>query len=206
MLAADDEEETAYLASQQVDEARHLQFYARFQDEVVADPAAIGAHVARAREHLGDPFRRIFDEALVEAHERLVANPDDRGAKVDFVTLYHQVIEGTLGVTAFHFISEYLDEHDLVPGFVDGYRRIARDEQRHVAYGTGFLRTAVAEDPAMGERVRATLHGLLPVVAEALEPPAANGDGPAFGIEPDDVRQFALGGLQRRLKIIGVSL
>jgi ribonucleoside-diphosphate reductase beta chain len=206
VLAADDEEETAYLASQQVDEARHLQFYARFQDEVVADPAAIAAHVARAREHLGDPFRRIFDEALVQAHQRLVEDPRDRGAKVEFVTLYHQVIEGTLGVTAFHFISEYLDEHGLLPGFVDGYRRIARDEQRHIAYGTGYLRAAVAEDPAMGERVRSTLHALLPVVAEALEPPAANGDGPAFGIEPDEVRAFALGGLQRRLKIIGVSL
>jgi ribonucleoside-diphosphate reductase beta chain len=206
VLAADDEEETSYLATQQVDEARHLQFYARFQDEVVADPGAIAAHVARAREHLGDPFRRIFDEALVEAHERLLLAPRDRGAKVDFVTIYHQVIEGTLGVTAFHFISGYLDEHGLLPGFLDGYRRIARDEQRHVAYGTGFLRDAVAQDPAMGERVRAAMHSLLPAVAEALEPPAANGDGPAFGIEPADVREFALGGLQRRLKIIGVSL
>ena len=35
----------------------------------------------------------------------------------------------------------------------------------------------------MGERVRATLHRLLPAVAQALEPPASNGDGPAFGIE-----------------------
>ena len=44
------EEEATFLATQQVDEARHMQFYARFQDEVVADPAAISAHVARARE------------------------------------------------------------------------------------------------------------------------------------------------------------
>jgi ribonucleoside-diphosphate reductase beta chain len=206
VLAADDEEETSYLATQQVDEARHLNFYARFQDEVVADPAAIAAHVGRARRHLGDPFRRIFDEALVQAHAKLVADPRDRGAKVEFVTLYHQVIEGTLGVTAFHFISGYLDDHGLLPGFVAGYRRIARDEQRHIAYGTGFLRRAVAEDPAMGERVRSTLHTQLPAVAEALEPPAENGGGPAFGVDPAEVREFALGGLQRRLKIIGVSL
>ena len=32
------EEEATFLATQQVDEARHMQFYARFQDEVVADP------------------------------------------------------------------------------------------------------------------------------------------------------------------------
>jgi ribonucleoside-diphosphate reductase beta chain len=209
VLAADDEEETSYLASQQVDEARHLQFYARFQNQVVADPDAIAAHVARAREHLGEPFRKIFDEALVQAHEKLVANPRDRGAKVEFVTVYHQVIEGTLGVTAFNFISNYLNEHELLPGFVEGYRKIARDEQRHVAYGTGFLRAAVAEDAAMGERVRATLHALLPAVAQALEPPAAaggDGGGPAFGIDSAEVREFALAGLNRRLNLIGVAL
>src|SRR6476619_845687 len=35
------EEEATFLATQQVDEARHMQFYARFQDEVVAEPAVI---------------------------------------------------------------------------------------------------------------------------------------------------------------------
>ncbi len=48
VLAQDDEEEGSYLSSQLIDEVRHMQFYARFQDEVIADPAAIGAHVARA--------------------------------------------------------------------------------------------------------------------------------------------------------------
>ena len=43
------EEEATFLSTQQVDEARHMQFYARFQDEVVADPDVIAAHVERAR-------------------------------------------------------------------------------------------------------------------------------------------------------------
>ena len=80
------EEEATFLATQQVDEARHMQFYARFQDEVVADQAAIAAHVERAREQISPAFRLIFDEALVEAHEQLVANPRDAEAKVRFVT------------------------------------------------------------------------------------------------------------------------
>src|ERR671910_3512364 len=75
VLAQDDEEEGSYLSTQLVDEVRHMQFYARFQDEVVADPAAIAAHVARAREVLGDPFRKIFDEALVQAHDLLCRDP-----------------------------------------------------------------------------------------------------------------------------------
>src|SRR5919201_1375326 len=43
------EEEAAFLATQQVDEARHMQFYARFRDEVIAAPDVIAAHVERAR-------------------------------------------------------------------------------------------------------------------------------------------------------------
>src|SRR4051794_2922946 len=132
------EEEATFLATQQVDEARHMQFYARFQDEVTADPGAIGAHVQRAREQISPAFRKLFDEALVEAHERLVANPGDRAAKVEFVTLYHQVLEGTLGLTSYRFVTSYLNDHKLLSGFVDGYSKIHHDEQRHIGYGTWF--------------------------------------------------------------------
>src|SRR4051794_34637169 len=97
------EEEATFLATQQVDEARHMQFYARFQDEVIAGPAAVGAHVERARGQVSDAFRAIFDVALVEAHERLVANPGDLAAKVGFITLYHLILEATLGLTTFKF-------------------------------------------------------------------------------------------------------
>ena len=109
------EEEATFLATQQVDEARHMQFYARFQDEVVADPAAIAAHVERAREQISPAFRQIFDVALVEAHERLVANPgrrrgegplrhplppDPRGhARADLVQLRHR-LPGARGAAA----------------------------------------------------------------------------------------------------------
>ena len=50
VMAAESEEEAGFLASQQIDEARHMQFYARFQDEAIAEPATIAAHVARWRQ------------------------------------------------------------------------------------------------------------------------------------------------------------
>lgn len=154
------EEEATFLATQQVDEARHMQFYARFQNEVVADLAAIGAHVERAREQISPAFRQIFDLALVEAHERLVANPADTEAKVRFVTLYHQVLEGTLGLTSFNFVTGYLEREEL-----------------------------------------------LPAVAESLTPPDREGtDWNALGADAEEIRNFALGGLTRRLDVIGVPL
>ena len=207
VLAHGSEEEATFLATQQVDEARHMQFYARFQDEVIADPQAIGVHVARAREQLSPAFSKVFDEALVRAHERLVAAPDDAGAKVDFITTYHLVIEGTLGLTAFRFITRYLDDQGLLPGFVEGYTKIHHDEHRHIGYGTWYLREAVAASPDLADNVRATLRGLLPAVAESLTPPDRSGtDWDALGASSEEIRTFALDGLRRRLSIIGVPL
>ena|ERR1700691_2537643 len=93
--ASGSEEEITFLATQQVDEARYMQFYARFQDEVVSGPAIIAAHVERAREQVSPAFQTIFDDKLVVAHERLLANPGDRAAKVAFVTIYHLILEAT---------------------------------------------------------------------------------------------------------------
>ena len=201
------EEEATFLATQQVDEARHMQFYARYQDEVVADPAGIADHVARARQLLSPSFEAIFDEALVRAHERLTAEPANAAAKVEFVTTYHVVIEGTLGLTAFNFITRYLHRSEQLPGFVEGYSKIHHDEQRHIAYGTRFLRQAVHDEPALAENVRATLRSLLPAVAQALTPPdREDTDWEALGARSDEIREFALSGLSRRLKIVGVPL
>ena len=205
VLAQDDEEEGSFLSTQLVDEVRHMQFYARFQNEVIADPAAIAAHVERARQVLGDPFRKVFDEALVSAHDRLRREPRNREAKVDFVTIYHMVIEGTLGLTASHFLLDFLRERGVLSGFVDGYSRIAADEQRHLAYGTEFLQRAVSEQPAMAEVVRRRLVDLLPAVAESVSPPS-EGAWDVLGVEDGELAQFGLGALTRRLKIIGVSL
>jgi ribonucleoside-diphosphate reductase beta chain len=205
VLAQDDEEEGSFLSTQLVDEVRHMQFYARYQDEVIADPGAIADHVARAREVLGAPFRTIFDEALVEAHDRLRRDPADREAKVDFVTIYHMIIEGTLGLTASHFLLDFLRGRELLPGFVDGYGRIAADEQRHIAYGTQFLQRAVREQPEHAQVVRRRLRDLLPAVAESVAPPS-EGAWDVLGVEDGALGQFGLGALTRRLSIVGISL
>jgi ribonucleoside-diphosphate reductase beta chain len=93
------------------------------------------------------------------------------------------------------------------PGFVDGCSRIHHDEQRHIGYGVWYLRDAVRRDPALADEARATLRALLPAVAESLTPPDRDGtDWDALGASAQEIREFALGGLTRRLKIIGAEL
>jgi ribonucleoside-diphosphate reductase beta chain len=202
------EEEATFLSTQQVDEARHMQFYGRFQDEVVAAPDAIAAHVDRARVHVSDAFRHLFDEELVLAHQRLVEEPGNMAAKVRFVTLYHLILEATLGLTSFKFITDHLSREALLPGFVEGYSSIHRDETRHIAYGLWFLREAVRSRPENAEHIRDTLRDLLPSVAASLAPPNAGTgrDFDAIGATSDEIRAFALGGLTRRLDLVGVPL
>jgi ribonucleoside-diphosphate reductase beta chain len=202
------EEEATFLSTQQVDEARHMQFYARFQDEVVASPKAIAAHIDRARESVSDAFRHIFDEELVEAHKRLVAQPGNLAAKVGFIALYHLVLEATLGLTTFKFTTDYLSGEGLLPGFVEGYSKIHHDETRHIGYGVWFLRETVRTKPGMADVVRQTLRELLPSVAASLAPPDSgfDRDFAAIGASSEDIRVFALDGLTRRLDIIGVPL
>jgi ribonucleoside-diphosphate reductase beta chain len=202
------EEEATFLSTQQVDEARHMQFYARFQDEVIACPEMIVSHVERARESVSDAFRQLFDVELVEAHGRLISEPDSLAAKVRFITLYHLILEATLGLTTFKFTTDYLSSEGLLPGFVEGYSKIHHDETRHIGYGVWFLRETVRTQPEMGDVVRQALRDLLPRVADSLAPPdtGSDRDFAAIGASGDDIRAFALGGLTRRLEVIGVPL
>ena len=117
------------------------------------------------------------------------------------------MIESTLGLTAFEFITRYLTNNELLPGFVDGYSHIHHDEQRHIGYGVWYLREAAQRDSALADQIRNKLHELLPAVASALAPPdRGDTDWEALGASGDEIREFALQGLTRRLNIIGVPL
>ncbi len=121
------------------------------------------------------------------------------------MTIYHMVLEGTLGMTTSHYVLDYLEREQLLPGFFEGYGRIAADERRHVAYGTDFLRRAVSEDPAMAEVIRSRLHELMPAMAGTLQPPG-EADLDFLGIEEGELARYGLDALNRRLSLIGISL
>jgi ribonucleoside-diphosphate reductase beta chain len=208
VMAYEDESEEAFLTTQQVDEARHTQFFDRFYREVIGiDDPSWAQRLGRVREELNDSFVKLFDEELVEANRRLVADPADLEAKVDFCTTYHMVIEGTLALTGQNFITEYLERHQLLPGFCEGFKKVARDEHRHVAYGTWFLKEKCGSDPALAERLRARLHHLLPIASGVLVPRGADpNDWTLLDYSSAEVNEFAFKALSRRLKAIGVPL
>jgi ribonucleoside-diphosphate reductase beta chain len=208
VMAYEDEQEEAFLTTQQVDEARHMQFFDRYYREVMGlDEPFIQDRLKRVREDVTDAFVELFDVRLVRAAERLIADPSDIEAKVDFVTTYHMVIEGTLALTGQHFMLMTYERENLMPGFQEGFGNIARDEHRHVAYGTWYLQQKCA-DPALRAQVQETLNELLPIAAGVLVPKGfqLGDDYEFFGYSSQEQAEFAYSALSRRLKVIGVPL
>jgi ribonucleoside-diphosphate reductase beta chain len=207
VCAYESQSEEAFLATQQVDEARHAQHFNRFYEQVVGYDGTFDERLEQARGDLNEPFKVLFDEVLVDACNRLLEDHSDIEAKVDFVTTYHLVIEGTLALTGQNFITEYNETNGVLPGFTEGFRLISQDEHRHVAYGTWFLQQK-AKDPALARRIQDRLVELLPIAAGVFVPPGMQlGDSyEILGYSSDEVNQFAFTALTRRLKVIGVGL
>jgi ribonucleoside-diphosphate reductase beta chain len=205
--AYEDQGEEAFLTTQQVDEVRHAQFFNRFYEEVLQRDGTFEERLEAARRDVNDAFIQLFDVELVGAQERLIADPSDVEAKVDFVTLYHMVIEGTLALTGQHFIQDYLEKKGMLAGLLEGYQRISQDEHRHVAYGTWFLQQK-AEDPALRRRIQQKLVELMPLATGVLVPPGVSDpyDYEILGYHSSLTHEFAFKTLSRRLKVIGVPL
>ncbi|WP_205699196.1 ribonucleotide-diphosphate reductase subunit beta [Conexibacter sp. SYSU D00693] len=205
--AYESQAEEAFLCTQQVDEARHAQHFNRFYEQVIGYDGTFESRLDRAREDVSDAFKVLFDDKLVEANQRLLRDPGDREAKVDFVVTYHMVIEGTLALTGQANITDQFEQAGIMPGFLEGFRLISQDEHRHVAYGTWFLQQA-AQDPALRKRIQARLFELIPIASGVLVPPGVDAadNYEIFGKTRDEVMGYAFTALTRRLKVIGVPL
>ena len=162
--------------------------------------------LAANSEHLNANFNILFDELLKSRVDRLAVAPDDEEALVEAITLYHMVIEGMLALTGQHFIIDYNESQGTLPGFVEGFNNIARDEHRHVAFGSVFLREKAGEDERFKAAIQRTLEESAPVADQVLSPPWVNHDEnwELFGISRDETRVFAGTCLNRRLKAIGL--
>jgi ribonucleoside-diphosphate reductase beta chain len=208
MRACPTEEQRIFLSTQIADEARHVQFFNRFFDEVgVLDGTGGVADRLRAtEENLTDSFNELFDRMLKDRVDRLAAEPEDTEVLVEAITLYHMIIEGALALTGQHYIIEYNTRMGTLPGFVEGFSNVARDEHRHIAFGVRFLTDMVRDDPRHRAAMQRTMAEALPVADQVLDPPwPEEEDSELFGASREETHNFAAQSLTRRLKVIGLA-
>jgi ribonucleoside-diphosphate reductase beta chain len=206
MRAAPTEEMQIFLCTQIADEARHVQFFNRFYEEVgVLESDNLQARLEETSAHLNPKFNVLFDEMLKSRVDALAREPGDLEMLVEAITIYHMIIEGMLALTGQHFIISYNEEVGTLPGFVEGFNNVARDEHRHVAFGARFLREMAQQDDRYAEAIQRTLLEVGPAADGVLTPPWYEEGQELFGVSLDETRAFAMKALERRLKVIGLT-
>jgi putative sterol carrier protein len=205
--AAPLEEQKYFLATQQVDEARHSVFFKRFVEEVVGQGDGTIGGGLRATERLLTWGHRKTFRHLDEVAGRL---RKDRSA-VNFarsLTMYHLIVEGALAQPTQHAIDNALTGLDVLPGFREGMRNVSLDEQRHIAFGVRALADLHAADPdAVCDAIVEKIREVLPwTTAVALPPGRDLGFTEAIGIDLRDLFEEGSLLLEQRLRAIGLPL
>jgi len=196
MRAAPQEDMRLFLCTQIADEARHVAFFDRFYSEVgVLESDNLQDRLEENVQYINAEFGVLFDEMLHSRVDRLAVEPEDLETLVETVTIYHMVIEGMLALTGQHFMMDYNERVGTLPGFVEGFTKVARDEHRHVAFGARFLRDMARRDPRYVDAIQRTLVEVGPVADGVLKPPWMEGDDDEqtlFGVSVAETRAFAM--------------
>lgn len=204
--AAPHEEQKYFLTTQQVDEARHAVFFARFMREVVGrGNDTVASSLAATKPELTWGFRKTFEHLDKIANDLRKDRSRPMFAKA--IAMYHIVVEATLAVPGQHFIEEYVTERGILPGFAEGMRNVSKDEQRHIGFGVKCLRDLQQEDPDCKAAVAELLREVMPYSVGVFVPPG--GDETyvtTFGKSIEDVYEDGMISLETKLKTAGMPL
>jgi Ribonucleotide reductase, small chain/SCP-2 sterol transfer family len=203
--AAPREEQKYFLATQQVDEARHAVFFGRFMREVVDAGNDIASSLAATRPELTWGFRMVFERLDRMADE--LRKDRSRPKLAQAICLYHLVIEGALAQPGQHFIESYLNEREVLPAFRAGMANVSLDEQRHLGFGVKLLHDLNREDPDCADAVADILHEVIPWTAAVLVPP--NWDRrytEVFGSTLEEIGAVGAESLETKLRMAGLPV
>jgi ribonucleotide reductase beta subunit family protein with ferritin-like domain/putative sterol carrier protein len=203
--AAPLEEQKYFLATQQVDEARHAVFFGRFMREVVDRGDSIAGSLSATLPELTWGFRKTFRKLDRVADELRKDKSKPNLARSIF--MYHLLVEATLAQPGQHFIEGYVQDRGILPGFREGMENVSKDEQRHIGFGVKILSDLNREDPECKAAVAELLREVLPYMTAVFVPP--NWDRSyteVFGKTIEDIYEQGMISLEQKLRAAGMPL
>jgi len=185
-------EEEMYLTSFLWEEAKHVEVFRRFLDEVAHDASDL------SRYH-GPSWTRIFAEELPSAMDRLRFDASPAAQAVASTT-YNMIVEGVLAETGYYGYDALLKRNNLMPGMQQVVAHLRRDESRHIAYGVHLLSRLLAEHGdevwnAVEARLNELLEPAMGVIAESF----AAYEVIPFGLTMEEFSDFAFSQFGRRV-------
>ena len=207
ITAAPTEEQSYFLATQQVDEVRHSVFFHRFFKEVIGVGGdSIQQTLSSTLPQLNWGYRGIFDRLDLMAEELRKDRSLPKYAQA--ITLYHLIVEGSLAQPGQHFIEDFFASEDTMPGFSAGMANVSRDEQRHIGFGVKVLSELLGEGRPGWEENRAAvtelLREVLPYGPAVFYPPNLDREyTECYGFSLEDIFAFGLKLIRQRWRTIG---
>jgi len=189
-------EEEIFLTSFLWEEAKHVEFFRRWLDEVA---------VARGdlQGYLTPSYRHLF---FVELPSALNALKTDRSvnAQIRASVTYNMILEGVLAETGYHGFRQTLEANHKMPGLLDGIRLTARDESRHIRYGVYLLDRLINASAdgweVMNERMNELLGPAMGVISEFWE--GYDESDPPFGQRMETYLEYASTQFDKRMKVL----
>ena len=186
-------EEEIFLTSFLWEEAKHVDGFNRWINEV-------SSYAGTSHESLHVPsYNLIFNELLPKALNAVKEDPSPIN-QVRASTTYNMIVEGVLAETGYYGIYKVLDSHNIFPGLREFIGKLKQDESRHIAYGIYLISRLVAENgeevwEAFQDQMNQLLMPAMQVVIESY----SEYEVVPFGIDVDDLNQYAMGQFQKRL-------
>jgi ribonucleotide reductase beta subunit family protein with ferritin-like domain len=203
--AAPLEEQKYFLATQQVDEARHAIFFHRFFSEVIGAGDDIAATLAFTEQHLGWGYRQVFNrlDRMAEELRRDRSLPKFAQA----ITLYHLVVEAAMAQPGQHFIEDFFVREGTMPGFSAGMEHVSRDEQRHIGFGVKVLSELLAESDECKAAVDELLTEVMPWLSSVFIPPNWDREYTrCYGFELEEIAAWGSKAVEMKWKAIGYPM
>ncbi len=200
--AAPKEEQKYFLATQQVDEARHSVFFHRFFKEVIGAGDSLSSGLAFTEQYLNWGYRGVFGRLETMADELRKDRSLPKFAQA--ITLYHLIIEASMAQPGQHYIEDFFTKAGSMPGFSEGMHNVARDEQRHIGFGVKVLSELLAESDECKAAVVEMLRDMLPYLVSVFVPP--NWDErytTSYGFTMQDIYSFGMKSVEMKWRAIG---
>ncbi|MFL5893181.1 MAG: ribonucleotide-diphosphate reductase subunit beta, partial [Solirubrobacterales bacterium] len=203
--AAPTEEQKYFLATQQVDEARHAVFFHRFFREVIGAGESIGSTLAYTHAQLGWGYRNVFDR--LDRMGRELRRDRSLPKFAQAIALYHMIVEATLAQPGQHFIEDYFTKSGTMPGFSAGMHNVSRDEQRHIGFGVKTLSECFRETDECKAAVVEILREVLPWSMSVFVPPGWDLEYTrCYGFELEDIYAFGMRSVEAKWKAAGYPI
>ena len=158
-------EEEMFLTSFLWEEAKHVEGFNRFINEVIGPDIFAEAK----KDALVPAYQTLFYEVLPECLNKLTTDASPENMARASVT-YNMIIEGVLAETGYLAFHQTLEANKILPGMMEFTAKLKQDESRHIAYGIFLLSRLISENgPSVWDAVQDQMQKMMVLAAAQLQ-------------------------------------